>query len=353
MTAKQLAIALLINLLITQNSLGNKCRNERGAEVSWFLCIRLVSKADERVYAVMDSKSKRFRLTSEDLLMNIGLFDRVDASEDLILAWNDNPASNYHSEEDESSESTAYAHSKGLIVVNRRSNTGFFLSHSIPDYPSIGQDIIIGVSPERSFYGQHALCISLNRGKSDVDRIWEHIQHTKPNIYIDRFGYTVDQPRVYRYPTKTTTFDLNEFTIIVKQKGNKDQVYEEIFLPYWKRMLGKDSLGFYTETWGRPLRDPVCSGDSRVYDIQEIKILNHSWRITQDHSKWALADDPSTNLFCVSDLNHMTSQAKRGGMFLCIRDADVYKEMSTVITSTSCNITPRSSLRTALELMRK
>lgn len=351
---KLLFPSFILICLLSNHALALKCRNEKGLEVDWFLSIRLVSKADERAYAIMDSKSKKFRLTSEDQLYNNALFDAVDAKNDYILGWNDNPGDNYHSEEeddDSKPESTSYAHSKGILVVSKKTNTGFLLSHSIPDYPDIGMDRIYALSPEGSSYGQHGLCITLKQGRTDADMIWAHLQHTKPNIYIDRFDYTTNQEKVWRYPTEITTFDLNGFTAVVKQKGNKQEIYEEILIPFWKRVLRKPSLGFFTETWGRPLKDSICTGDSKVNDIMEVKVLDHPWRVTQDHSKWALSDDPSTNLFCTSDLNHMSSQTKRGGMLWCIRDKEVYQEISKIIVSTRCNTLPKQSLMSVLQTM--
>jgi len=123
------------------------CLNERQDEVDWFIAIRINGPVSPRRYAIMDSKLRKWRETTEVELLK-PIFTQIKAIDDMVISWNDEPPK-------EVRPGDMYAHAKGFIAFNRESETGFYFMHSIPKYPWI--DKITGdvdfVSPKSSYYG--------------------------------------------------------------------------------------------------------------------------------------------------------------------------------------------------------
>ena len=130
MAILSLTLPLLLSTIATYTS-AFQCVNEKGKEVDWFIAMRLNPDKDPRVYAVIDSlNSDDWRTTNEESIFG-NLFDAVVPGNDTVIAWNDNPADN------ETSASNSYAHSKGLMAVEKSGESGFLLAHSIPNFPTI------------------------------------------------------------------------------------------------------------------------------------------------------------------------------------------------------------------------
>ena len=84
------------------------------------------------------------------------------------------------------------------------------------------------------------------------------------------------------------------------------------------------------ETWGRPLDKSWCEKGKQVLNSQTIRVDGVAWNEADDHSKWVSV--PS-RYACFGDLNHMSSQWKRGGAFFCLSDPYILKAMTQVIES--------------------
>jgi len=305
---------------------GMQCQNEFGLNVDWFIAIRI--QGSGREYAILDSLRSQFRLSNEDEVLgrNFGL---INPNSDSVIAWNDQPP-----EGTGHTSSTTYAHSKGLMAVGANDDIGMIISHSIPKYPQIDSDKIDPISPISSEYGQHAICITLkNNGKENALRIWRNLIEGNPNIYFD----TLQKKGKEIKPSKETNLlklELGPFTILTKPRYQVELVFEDILIPYWSNRIAP--MGFYLETWGRPYLPSICNMPSQAINILRISILGFDWKNTQDHSKWALSNLASSNLFCASDLNHQESQNKRGGNFFCIRNQEVYRSMRETILEMEC-----------------
>ena len=140
------SLSVLLSTLVSYSN-AFQCVNEFGHEVDWFIAMRLNPSKDPREYAVIDSNdSMNWRSTNEESIFG-NLFDAVSPGDDHVIAWNDNPADNT------TSTSTSYAHSKGLMAIERDGNTGFLLTHSIPEFPTITKKQIFYESPKGSVYG--------------------------------------------------------------------------------------------------------------------------------------------------------------------------------------------------------
>lgn len=82
------------------------------------------------------------------------------------------------------------------------------------------------------------------------------------------------------------------------------------------------------ETWGRPIQDPWCSGQYKVYNAMTLQLAGINWNEQDDHSKWAIAKNEYA---CFGDMNRMVSQWKRGGAFFCLSDSGLVSAMKKII----------------------
>lgn len=105
----------------------------------------------------------------------------------------------------------------------------------------------------------------------------------------------------------------------------------------------KSSL--YVATWRRGSGTPLnstCPRDAyHVNNVQDFKVEKASqkliWNYLQDHSKWAISDEGQLGYVCISDINRMESQFKRGGGAVCIRCGECWSVFSkTILDVESC-----------------
>lgn len=96
----------------------------------------------------------------------------------------------------------------------------------------------------------------------------------------------------------------------------------------------------YVQTWRRGAGEPLnstCPRDNyKVNNVLNMKVLDDSKRVTwnylQDHSKWAISDLSEDELVCISDVNRMHSQFKRGGGAVCIKCKTCWTVFSSAIS---------------------
>ena len=75
--------------------------------------------------------------------------------------------------------------------------------------------------------------------------------------------------------------------------------------------------------------DSDCTDKYKVQNIDRIgmtSLKSVDWNSTEDHSKWVISSDSTGQSYtCISDINRMKSQFKRGGGSLCIHSNQVWK----------------------------
>lgn len=95
----------------------------------------------------------------------------------------------------------------------------------------------------------------------------------------------------------------------------------------------------YVETWrrgsGNPLDSTCPRNDFHVNNVQDMKVMEGSrrvdWNYLQDHSKWAISENIDPGVVCISDINRMESQFKRGGGAVCIKCPSCWSVFSNTI----------------------
>jgi len=320
------------------------CRNQNGDEVDWFLIFLIPLKVTENKlsYYYIDNKKNELKFFehSDDTfppntLTRYALSNETDFN---YFFWNDDNKTKNMSEIDENaSYSTNYAHSKGGIVYDNE--TGAILIHSLPRYPTrdTENNLYIEMPNNTGVYAQTFFCISATKNTSEkVIELLNYIGvsnnkcvgkdrvNYKPNQWVERLiqnDYDYDD-----YPLFLETYisSLNGKKINVISKSKKRNITpfdEDINLFY------KDD--FYVRTWAKPsLAEPICS-TYKILNVINITIGDYELNKNQEHSKWAVS--VNLNIACISDLNHVESQAKRGGNIFCFKDKNISDLMKNFV----------------------
>lgn len=328
-------ILLSLCLLFQLSKTAPHCLNEKGQYVSFFMAIRFHPSKDPREYIILDSKSKKWRKTTESELLP-KIFGQVDLKQDQVTAWNDEAPNG-------KCASSTYAHSKGIIAISSSGRKGFFMSHSIPKFPKISETEISPVSNLQSNYGQHILCVSISSAKA-YNEILQQLAQSHPYIYYGEKpnGYDDEDTKVIQrmfkakentkeLDTSPASMNIGVFKYVTKPKYHYTHIFEGFMAPFWK-------TGFLVETWGRPLMPSNCDSEFPIVNVKEMGYEGLAQTESRDHSKWALGVDEKMELVCMGDLNHQESQAKRGGSFLCLQDKEVYQEFRSLVKSDECNL---------------
>jgi len=231
------------------------------------------------------------------------------------------------------------AHAKGMLGL--RSGMGFWMTHSIPRFPSWDkQNPPFTNAEEEKRYGQSFLCISIDKkgletigGQKTVDWVSVYASNDGDNVGESFKSWAIDDIHVKNKNTSIATIVSRggqKFTSFAKSAYWGDDLWDHLVAPHF----GRD---FATETWqnGVGKMESNCkskSGDSQsVENIISLKFPNaDAWKETQDHSKWAVSLDGE--VFCIGDINRQTGQRNRGGGATCIEDSGLAKQMLSLIS---------------------
>ena len=310
-----IAFVLVGILLIVSPIVSYGCTNHEGKEVDWFVSFRL---SNSRRYLIFQSDRKEFIETDEKLLEKV--VSRLSFTKDKILIWNDQTVDDV--------ASLVKAHSKGFLHY-QENKTGFLLLHSIPHFIDTTGQKFKYETRETSSYGQSIVCVTISDPKK-VQTVIDHVVAQYSNIYEDTFGLPKrEKPKV---PSMVAEMP-HGFTLITKTSESDD------LHPFEDIMVGHFKTGWLVNTWSRPYKEDSCSTSSHI--VSNIIFKNLGGQVTkstQDHSKWALSYGDKRRIVCVGDLNHMNSQMKRGGSFLCIDDDTLYKTIYSYLLNDSCQI---------------
>jgi hypothetical protein len=130
------------------------------------------------------------------------------------------------------------------------------------------------------------------------------------------------------------------FTLISKHEKMKVPVFNSFLIPGLHNTFSLPSnFGLAVESWSRPRIESVCthSSDHRIVaNIKRVQFGLVGQKVSQDHSKWAIGVNGGEGIVCIGGLNNMTSQEKRGGSFLCLKDQQVWQSFKDLIIDNDC-----------------
>ncbi|XP_049524280.1 plancitoxin-1 isoform X2 [Dermacentor silvarum] len=270
------------------------CKDAKGKDVDWFILYKLPKTnqnnktylklhGGEMAYYDSTSKTPTWTLLQSDIYHDIKnpvketlklIFGKKPDKGVALVVYNDQPPKNF--------SGTRGGHSKGVLMAGKGKNVGtVWLQHSVPRFlEDLEQGYVYPTSGREN--GQLFLCLSMKLEAVEVVDI-----------------YT---------------------------QGLSDQVKDNITVQSWR-----NGAGGAQETY--------CTRNYSVKDVILIGVQTGSgyaeFVSKEDHSKWCVAQHKG--IFCISSLNRMDSQKKRGGEVTCLLDTNLAQLFrSTIAVSTKC-----------------
>lgn len=214
----------------------------------------------------------------------------------------------YNDEVENHNIGSNYAHAKGILYWNNDKIR--WIIHSVPNWPLANSTKLPNI-----IYGQSFICIDLSI--TYLSKILNHLSIM--NVYV--YNSTFDLQKLIQNQI-IDTFNVADNILHIAKSDKWDS---DLFDDYLAPLFGCNLL---CESWLRP----VCKDTNKVHNSSLIKWPNGvSYTETHDHSKYAISTNKDNPWVYIGDLNHMKSQAKRGGGGFIIKDEKLWKVFYSII----------------------
>lgn len=281
------------------------CLDNNNKLVDWFIVYKLPRLVDSKHELVhkgvgqmyMDVNNQHWKLFDKAITEKSGhavyhtlqqVYSGYQNTEMAYLMYNDQPPIG--------TKTTNHGHTKGDIAFDRTS--GFWLVHSVPHFPPVASD---GYSyPESgTVFGQTFLCVTYQY--SQLNAIGRQLLYNYPKIYAhnlpEKFVHdnmnvsqAINGSHVREAPWNnllTLTSSAGQpFLSFAKFTTYGLDLYDAWLAPHFATSMD-------AETWrngGEPLASN-CSCKYHVLNVASLKLLDISWKKTEDHAKWAVTSD--------------------------------------------------------------
>ncbi|XP_076059922.1 deoxyribonuclease II [Oratosquilla oratoria] len=247
----------------------------------------------------------------------------------------------YNDEFPNGSKTLAEGHTKGVVVLG--SEGGFWLVHSVPEYPPFPED---GYSYPSSghVFGQSMLCLSLSEDQADI--IGRQLIYNNPYIYSSHMPDELksnfvslkmvmdgEKPKTspfYRMAKITSSAGATVISFAKYKKFNGD-LYSKLVAPALQTAL-------QVESWRNGVK-PVPSTCNQKYPVENIESISAAaadlvFTTHHDHSKWAVATEPDEHYVCIGDINRMETQFNRSGGTVCVKRLSIWQRYHNLVHST-------------------
>lgn len=317
------------------------CRNEDDKVVDWYYLYKLPEHvSNDSViknglsYAFMTSDGPFNWQLSDQFINETSSFPgrtiEPVLNDDglLVIMYNDEPPQN--------ATDGLRGHSKGVVVTD--GNTGFWLIHSVPKFPSELQQPYQYPSTGK-VYGQSFLCITVNVDQMEL--IGQQLLLNEPHVY----SYNVPSKLRNLFPdlVKATEMVLNDdppywnvqeivskngrnFKSFAKSRHFNKELYADFIAPTLQ-------VNLLVETWSHGagnLPSDCFTSPWKVMNVRVVDVLkDYQFETLKDHSKWAVSMTGDKDYICVGDINRQEHQKVRGGGSVCTMldsVADVYRK---------------------------
>ncbi|XP_077439633.1 deoxyribonuclease-2-beta isoform X2 [Vanacampus margaritifer] len=231
----------------------------------------------------------------------------------------------------------AYGHTKGVLLFD--ASQGFWLSHSIPHFPSFPEMGYVYPSSGK-LNGQAALCVSLHYDQ--FLHVTQHLVYLFPRFYNCSVPYAFatnlpqlaqlcagQRPEALSDKRMDQLFSLQGEMFLTFAKS--ERFVDDIYTGWVAQVLKADLM---VETWQRQGHDlpSNCSLPYHVMNIQRIRLPKSvAFNSKHDHSKWCISSADPKHLTCLGDLNRAEYQMWRGGGLLCFYNTLIYKAFKQVV----------------------
>ncbi|CAG9857854.1 unnamed protein product [Phyllotreta striolata] len=318
------------------------CIDQDNNPVDWFIVYKIpqIDHTDELIndglgYIYMTSQNTSWIPSDVSINSNESM---------LALTLSGLNSSNYvlyNNEPPQEKASMLKGHTKGVVSFD--SEEGFWLVHTVPEYPTLNSSEI---PKNATKLGQMFVCLSLEL--ATFDDIGYQLYYIQPRVY----AHYVDpklQKKVPQLVKAARNMVINRGTFVSKKLISTKN--NETFISFGKfRRAGKElysdvlatmlKSNLLVESWpgsGKRL-ESQCNKKLFVENIENIR-MNESgsqFMTSMDLSNWAITNSNSS-IVCLGDLQQTRAHIHRSGGAICLKNKDVYENFQNLILdSTVC-----------------
>ena len=333
---------LSFSLIIFSNCALNKvCRNTKGTEVDWYVIFfmpRSASSDNEIYYAYIDNtltdlEYYKYEESTFPPTMITSYVTSATTSDFNYFFRNDDLTTKDGGSKSASSDR---AHAKGSLVYDK--DNGAFLLHSLPRFPTRTEanQILTELPSNAGYYAQHFFCSTVS--KVTAEKIAELLNYINVSVNAsvkkDNVNSVANKWITALISNKYDTSYPTELQTTIKSKGGVDftiisKSYLKNIIPYDITLRSIYSDDFYVRTWVKPSLSPAICEDYSLFNVLNVQFGKYQLDKNDEHSKWAISVFKYIN--CFSDLNHVSSQAKRGGNILCFQNEILHNIMKNAV----------------------
>ncbi|XP_056132401.1 deoxyribonuclease-2-beta [Lampris incognitus] len=320
------------------------CRNEAGEPVDWFIIYKLpkymIGEVGSGVnYMYLDSsvgswRKSKFEVNTTEgaigsTLRQIYEGQAYKSNSSVYAFYNDAPPNLDYLK--------GYGHTKGVLHLDR--SQGFWLSHSVPHFPSFPEQGYLYPSSGK-VNGQTALCVTYSYGQFPL------IAHQMAYLFPRLYNCSVPAPfQTDLAPlaqlclgSKPPLISNKRLEHLISAQGEKfvsfaksEHFVDDIYVGWVAQALDTDLL---VESWQR--RDyelpSNCSLPKHAMNVKRLRLPGLVlFNSHYDHSKWCVSRVYEDMWTCLGDLNREKAQAWRGGGLLCSRNPLIYKAFRQLV----------------------
>ena len=150
------------------------------------------------------------------------------------------------------------------------------------------------------------------------DFILSQLHIMEVHVYNENHELDLFETQTQSQHTIRTLSLTDSITHIAKPPSCHVDIYSEYLAEHYKS-------NWYVETWIRG--HAIEKEHPLVHDIKSITYHEHTFKESQDHSKWAVSDE----YYFVGDLNRMTSQFTRGGGGMICKDKERCLQLKSLL----------------------
>lgn len=332
---------IILSLIVLNFSatIDKTCKDPNGKEVDWYAVFLLPQSSDpknELVYGYFGEKSTDIEYFIYDdanfppnRVTELAMSDKNDFN---FFFWNDDKTCKDDTEAQPAPQTKA--HSKGELIMDK--NSGVYLLHSLPRFPSRKKDgtIFKELPSNAGIYGQSFLCITTsNETSNKIVQILNYINISN-NLSVSKDRVNKDNEWIKKLIMNvySSTYPKSLTASIESLKGTNftffSKSHRHNYVPYDDTLRQAYNTSFFVRTWSRPSLSPSVCDKNKIINIYEVDFQGRSFGKHQEHSKWAVSR--TKNICCFGDVNHVASQAKRGGSIVCFEN----KKLAEILRNT-------------------
>uniref|UniRef100_H2QFH3 Deoxyribonuclease-2-alpha n=1 Tax=Pan troglodytes TaxID=9598 RepID=H2QFH3_PANTR len=334
-------IPLLLAALLCVPAGALTCYGDSGQPVDWFVVYKLPAlrgsgEAAQRglQYKYLDESSGGWRdgrglINSPERAVGRSLqpLYRSNTSQLAFLLYNDQPP-----QPSKAQDSSMRGHTKGVLLLDH--DGGFWLVHSVPNFPPPASSAAYSWPHSACTYGQTLLCVSFPFAQ--FSKIGKQLTYTYPWVYNYQNSPT------WRMWSRATMLAKNPgtaashshprpglFSRALPSSANLEMV--NLYSGWLAAALGTNlQVQFWHKTVG--ILPSNCSDIWQVLNVNQIAFpgpAGPSFNSTEDHSKWCVS--PKGPWTCVGDMNRNQGEEQRGGGTLCAQLPALWKAFQPLV----------------------